>query len=90
MILAKSFQQHQLYYTGPQPNIFSNNLRNGDLERKQPFSQPYMELKDLTTFSILSFDVFWIVKLCFYSSPYKVCRQIFSWNNKNVAWGKFL
>ena len=42
------------------------------------------------TFSILSFDTFCVMTLCFYSSPYNVCGQIFSLSDKNVVWGKFL
>ena len=30
------------------------------------------------------------MKLCFYSSLYNVCGQIFSLNDKNVVWEKFL
>lgn len=50
MVLAKYFQQHQLYYTGPQPNILSNDLRNVGLEEKQPFSQTYVEINLKTLF----------------------------------------
>lgn len=94
MASAKYFQQHQLCCAGPPPSIFSNNLRNAGLEEKQPLPRPPKAGKTVSqrpSFSLLRFDMFWIMKLCFHPSPYKVCRQIFvfSWNDKHVAWGKF-